>query len=137
MRRAAAAQALPSGLALVPGMELSCHKDGHSVHLLAYLFDPAYPELAAETEAIRSSRVERARQMVDRLAALRTSVTWEQVRAIAGDGVVGRPHIARAMVQAGVISSPDDAFDPPGQSCGRGQRARTSGRVGPGLDGRR
>jgi predicted metal-dependent phosphoesterase TrpH len=107
---AAAAQALPSGLALVPGMELSCHKDGHSVHLLAYLFDPAYPELAAETEAIRSSRVQRAREMVDRLAALRTNVTWEQVRAIAGDGVVGRPHIARAMVQAGVISSPDDAF---------------------------
>src|SRR5271168_1790647 len=58
---AEAAAALPPGLALVPGMELSCRRDGHSVHLLAYLFDPGYPELAAQTEAIRESRVERAR----------------------------------------------------------------------------
>lgn len=121
---AAAAAALPPGLALVPGMELSCHRDGHSVHLLAYLFDPAYPEFAAETEAIRTSRVQRAREMVDRLAALGTSVTWAQVQAIAGDGVVGRPHIARAMVQAGVISSPEEAFT--ADWLGPGGRAHVS-----------
>lgn len=118
---AAAASALPRGLILVPGMELSCRRDGHSVHLLAYLFDPAHPELAAQTQAIRDSRVDRAREMVARLAELGTGVTWEQVTAIAGDGVIGRPHIARAMVAAGVIDSFDDAFTP--EWIGPGGRA--------------
>ncbi len=54
-----AAAALPHGLALIGGMELSCRREGHSVHLLGYLFDPAYEELAAQTRAIRASRVER------------------------------------------------------------------------------
>src|SRR5262249_47354574 len=62
--------ALPAGLALVPGMELSCRLDGHSVHLLGYLFDPDHAGLAAECARIRESRLERARAMVDRLAEL-------------------------------------------------------------------
>jgi predicted metal-dependent phosphoesterase TrpH len=108
----AARAALPPGLTLVPGMELSCRLDGHSVHLLGYLFDPADPDLAEECERIRDSRLQRAREMVERLAELGVPVTWEQVRAIAGDGVVGRPHVARAMVEAGVIDTPDQAFGP-------------------------
>src|SRR5215469_1943850 len=87
---AAARAALPPGLTLVPGMELSCRRDGHSVHLLGYLFDPADPELAAETARIRQSRVRRAEAMVERLAELGVPVTWERVRAIAAGGVVGR-----------------------------------------------
>ena len=105
-----ATRELPAGLTLVPGMELSCRRDGHSVHMLAYLFDPQYAELAAQCLAIRQSRVTRAQEMVARLAELGTGVTWEQVRAIAGDGVIGRPHIARAMLRAGVIGSFDEAF---------------------------
>jgi 3',5'-nucleoside bisphosphate phosphatase len=101
---------LPAGLTLVPGMELSCHAGGRSLHLLAYLFDPAHPGLAAERARIQHDRVRRARAMVDKLAALGAPVTWEQVTAIAGDGVVGRPHIARAMADAGVISEPAEAF---------------------------
>jgi predicted metal-dependent phosphoesterase TrpH len=108
----AARAALPPGLTLVPGMELSCRLDGHSVHLLGYLFDPADPELSAETAKIRESRLHRAEAMTARLAELGAPVTWEQVRAIAGDGVVGRPHLARAMVEAGVIESPEQAFGP-------------------------
>jgi predicted metal-dependent phosphoesterase TrpH len=108
----AARAALPAGLTLVPGMELSCRLDGHSVHLLGYLFDPADPDLAEECARIRDSRLQRAREMVERLAELGVPVTWEQVRAIAGDGVVGRPHVARAMVEAGVIDTPDRAFGP-------------------------
>ena len=107
-----ARRALPPGLTLLPGMELSCRLDGHSVHLLGYLFDPAHEELAAELIAIRESRVHRAREMIARLAELGAPVTWEQVSALAGGGVVGRPHIARAMVEAGVIDSPDQAFGP-------------------------
>jgi predicted metal-dependent phosphoesterase TrpH len=108
----AAAEALPAGLTLLPGMELSCRLEGHSVHLLGYLFDPSDPELAAECAKIRDSRVHRARAMVERLAELGVPVTWEQVSALAGGGVVGRPHIARAMVEAGGIDSPEQAFSP-------------------------
>ena len=107
---APAAAALPPGLTLVPGLELSCLDNGRSMHLLGYLCDPGDPALAAETELIRDDRVHRARAMVARLAELGAPVTWEQVAAIAGDAVVGRPHIARALAEAGVVATPADAF---------------------------
>jgi hypothetical protein len=109
---AEAAAALPAGLTLLPGMELSCRLQGHSVHVLSYLFDPAYPELAAETAKIRDARLTRAREMVRRLAAQGIPVTWEQVEDIAAGGVVGRPHIARALAAVGAVAAPADAFSP-------------------------
>ena len=118
---AAAASALPAGLTLISGMELSCRRDGRSVHLLGYLFDPEHEELAAQTRAIRASRVERAKAMVAKLNELGVPVSWEQVTRIAGDGVIGRPHIARAMIEAGVVSSVDEAFT--GEWIGPGGRA--------------
>ena len=116
--------ALPPGLALLPGMELSCRLQGHSVHLLGYLFDPGHQELALECARIRESRLYRAQAMVDRLAELGVPVTWDQVSAMAGGGVVGRPHIARAMVEAGVIDAPEQAFGP--DWIGPGGRAHVS-----------
>lgn len=107
---AAARAALPDGLTLVPGMELSCQLDGRSVHLLAYLFDPADEALAAETALVRDDRTYRAKAMVARLRELGAAVTWDQVTAIAGDAVVGRPHLARALVEAGAIPATSDAF---------------------------
>ena len=93
-------------------MELSAKLDDRSVHLLAYLFDPDQPELAAELARIRDDRVIRARGMVDKLAALGVDISWDQVAAIAGPAVVGRPHIARAMAAAGAIAEPSQAFTP-------------------------
>jgi 3',5'-nucleoside bisphosphate phosphatase len=119
-----AASALPEGLTLLPGAELSCRLAGHSVHLLAYLFDPENDELAGEMAEIRESRLYRARAMVDKLNELGAPVTWEQVSEIAGGGVVGRPHIARAMIDAGVVTSFDEAFSP--QWLGPGGRAHVS-----------
>jgi 3',5'-nucleoside bisphosphate phosphatase len=107
-----AASALPSGLTLLPGAELSCRLEGHSVHLLAYLFDPANERLAGEMAEIRESRLFRARAMVDKLVALGAPVSWEQVSEIAAGGVVGRPHVARALVEAGVVPTVADAFSP-------------------------
>jgi 3',5'-nucleoside bisphosphate phosphatase len=121
---AEAARALPAGLTLVPGIELSCRLQGRSVHLLGYLFDPADRALAAECAKIREHRIARARAIVDRLAGLGVPVTWEQVSSIAGGGVVGRPHIARAMVAAGVVGSPAEAFSP--EWLGAGGRAHVS-----------
>jgi predicted metal-dependent phosphoesterase TrpH len=113
-----------SGLTLVTGAELSCRIQGISMHMLAYLFDPAEPELHRERELVRDDRVPRARGMVAKLRELGVPVTWEQVARIAGipadagdapgaaaPGVsVGRPHVAAAMVEAGVVDSVSDAF---------------------------
>src|SRR5690242_12586755 len=106
----AEARAAAGPVTLLPGMELSCKLDGRSMHMLAYLFDADQPELAAELARIRDDRVIRARAMVDRLAGLGVAVTWAQVAEIAGTAVVGRPHIARAMVASGAIARPREAF---------------------------
>jgi predicted metal-dependent phosphoesterase TrpH len=106
----AEAHAAAGPVALLPGMELSCRLDGRSLHMLAYLFDADQPELAAELTRIRDDRVLRARAMVDKLAGLGVDVSWGQVAAIAGQAVVGRPHIARAMADSGAIASPREAF---------------------------
>ncbi|MGW5370661.1 PHP domain-containing protein [Streptomyces sp. NPDC004009] len=107
---AEAIAALPEGLTLVTGAELSCRVDGVSMHMLAYLFDPEEPALLAERELVRDDRVPRARAMVARLDELGVPVTWEQVERIAAGGSVGRPHIATALVELGVVPTVGDAF---------------------------
>lgn len=112
----AATLALPAGLTLVKGAEISCAvRDPESeavtgLHLLAYGFDPADPVLAMELELLRDDRRRRAAAMVERLRELGAPVEHEVVARMAGDGAVGRPHIARAMVEAGVVADPADAF---------------------------
>ncbi|MCQ4042933.1 PHP domain-containing protein [Streptantibioticus rubrisoli] len=106
----AAVRALDRPLTLVTGAELSCRIGGVSMHMLAYLFDPDEPELARERELVRDDRVPRARAMVAKLRELGVPVSWEQVARIAGDGAVGRPHVATAMVELGVVPTVSDAF---------------------------
>jgi 3',5'-nucleoside bisphosphate phosphatase len=119
-----ARRAAPEGLSLITGMELSARLDSHSVHLLSYLPGGASPELAAESQAIRDDRIRRGQAMVQRLRDLGVDVTWEQVAALAAGGSVGRPHIARAMVAAGAIATPREAFGP--DWIGPGGRAYVS-----------
>jgi predicted metal-dependent phosphoesterase TrpH len=107
---AEATAALPAGLTLVTGAELSCRVEGVSMHLLAYLFDPEEPELARERELVRTDRFRRGRAIVERCRELGAPISWEQVQRIAGSGAVGRPHIASALVEAGVVGSVDEAF---------------------------
>jgi predicted metal-dependent phosphoesterase TrpH len=121
----AARRALPPGLDLVTGMELSCRLDGRSVHMLAYGLGRAEgSELAAECATIVAARFGRARRMVERLRELGVGITWPQVEALAAGGVVGRPHVARAMVAAGAIDRPEQAFTP--EWIGAGGRAYVS-----------
>jgi 3',5'-nucleoside bisphosphate phosphatase len=103
------------------GLKGSSPRGQQSVHMLAYLFDPDHPGLAAELARVRDDRVLRARAMVRRLAELGVPITWEQVAAIAGGAVVGRPHVARAMAASGTIASPGEAFT--GDWIGDGGRA--------------
>ncbi|MFD4373481.1 PHP domain-containing protein [Streptomyces sp. NPDC058486] len=107
---AEALAAAPEGLTVVPGAELSCRLDGIGLHMLAYLFDPEEPALLAERELVRDDRVPRARAMVARLQELGVPVTWDQVARIAGDGSVGRPHVAEALVELGVVRDVSGAF---------------------------
>nr|WP_203617033.1 PHP domain-containing protein [Streptomyces bauhiniae] len=109
---AEALAALPEGLTLVTGAELSCRIDGVSLHLLAYLFDPEEPALLAERELVRDDRVPRTHAMIAKLNALGVPVTWEQVERIAAGGTVGRPHLASALVELGVVPTVSDAFTP-------------------------
>ncbi|MFM9692514.1 PHP domain-containing protein [Streptomyces europaeiscabiei] len=107
---AEAIAALPEGLTLVTGAELSCRLDGVGLHMLAYLFDPEESELLAERELVRDDRVPRARGMIAKLNELGVPVTWEQVAGIAAGGSVGRPHVATALVELGVVPTVSDAF---------------------------
>ncbi|HSO65062.1 MAG TPA: PHP domain-containing protein [Ornithinibacter sp.] len=104
-----AARAL--GIALVPGIEVSCSRRWQSIHLLAYLPDPRNPALVAELERARASRDTRLDRMVEKMAADGIPVTLEAVRAEVEEGATpGRPHIADALVTAGVVAHRDEAF---------------------------
>ncbi|GHH81492.1 phosphatase [Streptomyces sulfonofaciens] len=106
----AALPGLDRNLTLVTGAELSCRLDGVSMHMLAYLFDPQEPRLLAERELVRDDRTPRAHAIIGKLQGLGVPVTWEQVSRIAGEGSVGRPHIAEALVEHGVVPTVSDAF---------------------------
>src|ERR1700730_9567375 len=101
-----AREALPDGLTLVGGMEMSCRLGDRSVHMLAFLTDPADQDLAAELQAITTDRQRRGRAMVDRLRDLGAEVGWEQVTAIAAGGVLGAPHTPPGGAAAGPSARP-------------------------------
>ena len=97
-------------LRVIPGIELSADVPGDEVHVLGYFIDPGNSELQAELMRFRLGRVDRAKGMVEKLLQLGIRVEWERVQHFAGDGAVGRPHIAMALVEAGYCQEPKDAF---------------------------
>ncbi|MFV9455516.1 PHP domain-containing protein [Rhodococcus sp. NM-2] len=111
---AEAVAALPAGLALVRGMEMSCEgrgEDGRpvAVHLLAYLFDPAHAAFASERERLRNERIVRIRAMAELMMEDGLPIDADEVLAEAGPAA-GRPHLARALMRAGVVGSVGEAF---------------------------
>ncbi|MCU6479413.1 PHP domain-containing protein [Arthrobacter sp. A2-55] len=99
------------GVGLVPGMEISCKTpEGISVHLLSYLHDPAHPGLLEEITKSKDARLTRAERMVERLAE-DYPLNWDDVSAhVAPGATVGRPHIADALVAAGIAADRNEAF---------------------------
>ena len=108
---AEAAEAAASlGMTFIPGMELSARHEWRSVHVLAYLVDPDDEALRAMTDKIRSSRLDRARIMADRIAR-DYDLVWDDILAQTTDGAtVGRPHIADALVARGLVRDRAEAF---------------------------
>ncbi|SFW71456.1 PHP domain-containing protein [Amycolatopsis australiensis] len=102
-----AASRAATGVELVPGVEISCRLDDAEVHLLGYFVDPGHAPLAAGLALIRDDRERRGVRMVERCRELGAPITLAQVRTIAGGAPLGRPHIAAALVAAGVVT---DAF---------------------------
>jgi len=107
----AAAAALEHGIEFVPGMEISCRTEqGISVHLLSYLHDPAHPGLLEEITKSKDARLTRAEHMVTLLSE-DYPLTWDDViHHVAPGATVGRPHIADALVAAGVVADRTEAF---------------------------
>lgn len=108
---AAGRAAVELGLIFIPGMEVSCRSDeGISVHVLSYLHDPTHPGLLEEIGKARDARLTRAERMVELLAE-DFPITWAGVHEHVGEGAtVGRPHIADALVAAGVAADRSEAF---------------------------
>jgi predicted metal-dependent phosphoesterase TrpH len=109
------------GVEVVPGVELSTVHEGRGVHLLCYFVDPGHRGLRAELDRLREDRYRRGERMVARLRELGYPITFERVREIAGGGTIVRPHIALALVEAGVVPSVKDAFTE--ELIGHGGRA--------------
>lgn len=98
------------GLRIIPGIELSTNIPGDEIHMLGYFIEYHDDEFQGILKKFRAGRIDRAQEMVERLAALGIILEWDRVQEIAGDGSVGRPHIALAMVEKGYCNEPKDAF---------------------------
>jgi len=100
-----------AGLSGVPGVEISCSWYAGSMHLLGLFLDPANANLQALLETTRVNRRKRNRLIIDKLKALGINITQDEADAVAGGDVVGRPHIAQALVRRGACSDLQDAFN--------------------------
>lgn len=100
-------------LRVIPGIELSTWSEatGEEVHLLGYGLAPDAPEINRALAVMREARRRRARRIVEKLRAFGIDLAWEQVMVYAGEGSIGRPHIARALLAAGYVTSMKEAFD--------------------------
>jgi len=96
---------------LIPGIEMSTDVPGNEVHILGHFIDWHDEPFLRRLDLLQESRLNRAREMVEKLVTLGKPVTWEAVEAFAGEGAVGRPHIALALMDAGHVSTINEAFD--------------------------
>ena len=100
-----------SGVTLIPAIELSCAYEGVDVHVLAYAFDPHDEAIERRLRGFRETRQRRGYAIVERLGALGYDIRAERVDELAAGGAMGRPHVARALVEAGYVASVSEAFD--------------------------
>ena len=98
-------------LQLVPGIEMSTAFEGADLHILGYYVDPEHDPLRERLLGFQEERRRRALAIVERLRTLGLVVDLDDVLELAGPGVIGRPHVAEAMVRAGLVTDFDEAFE--------------------------
>jgi predicted metal-dependent phosphoesterase TrpH len=98
-------------LEMVTGIEFSAEYEGASLHVLSYWVDPDHAPLRDELERLTDTRLRRGEMMVTKLQDLGYEISFQRVREIAGGGLIARPHVARAMVEAGIVPTEKEAFD--------------------------
>jgi predicted metal-dependent phosphoesterase TrpH len=108
---ASAAAGVESGVEVVPGVEFSAEYEGSSVHVLCYWMDVDHAPFQAELTRLRDDRFRRGELMVEKLRELGFDISFERVREIARGGNIVRPHVAQAMVEAGIVPSEEEAFE--------------------------
>ena len=102
---------LRQGLTVIPGIELSAEDEALDIHILGYLPDVTEPRLLSKIAQLRQQRRQRIEQMTAKLKAIGLPVSPERVLALAGAGAAGRPHLAAAMLEAGLVADVKEAFD--------------------------
>jgi len=112
------------GVRIIPAIELSTDLPGASIHVLGLFLNHANAEFQTVIRGFREARLTRAAEMVEALTRLGVPIKLERVFEIAGEGSVGRPHVAEALLEAGHIQSIDEAFD---RFIGRGGPAYFEG----------
>lgn len=108
----AAAAAERFGVRVVAGIEFSAQHDDRVVHVLGYFVDADDEGLLRTLDEMQAERLDRVKRMVARLNELGYELTLDEVLAQATGAIVARPHVARAMVARGYVSSVGDAFTP-------------------------
>lgn len=99
------------GIEIIPGVEISSIVESSELHILGYFLDWQDTLLNERFKSLRDSRHRRNPQIIDRLQNLGIEITYDEVCALAGSDSVGRPHIARALMNKGVVTSAKEAFD--------------------------
>jgi predicted metal-dependent phosphoesterase TrpH len=107
----AIAAGVGAGIEVVPGVELSAEHERTSVHVLCYWMDVENADLQAELRRLRDERFRRGEAMVEKLRELGFPITFERVREIAKGENIVRPHVAQAMVEAGIVHTEEEAFE--------------------------
>jgi len=100
-----------SGIRVVAGIEISCVLEGGALHILGYEIDPAEPRFADGVEKLKRAREERNPKIIRNLREMGIPITMEQVEGRAGGGMVGRPHIAKTLLDLGTVEILQEAFD--------------------------
>ena len=105
-----AAKKYPS-LVVIPGIEINTDTPAGEVHVLGYYIDHTNLEFLTALKKMRDSRLKRAQKIIEKLSALGMPIEWEHVKELSGKGSVGRPHIARALLEKGYIETIKEAFE--------------------------
>lgn len=106
----ALAEARVHGFTLIPTVEVSAQQGALELHILGFLADPREPGLQKALSDVRDAREDRTHKIVAKLASVGATISMDNVREVAGDAALGRPHIAAALVRAGAVNSSQEAF---------------------------